>query len=252
MPPSFSGETSQCDCALESRTISEELAPQQQSGLGSPQSLPHKNSPQLWTSLSTNILLDAVLEKKISRSTRTAMSILLGMEWLDEAEFFKNHSVYFSSNQIGSDFVMPRLLMGDTNRCGSDEPFLLMLVPSVGNDSVVREAIRRTWASPAYPHFLKWPMGVNFTEKVKLVFVFGRNESLHNSKDTTLYTTTTTNNNNTLLMAEQQKYGDIVQYDFMDTYRNLTLKMMTAFHWMVNYCSKATFVLKADMVSTFS
>ncbi|KAK3102181.1 hypothetical protein FSP39_009415 [Pinctada imbricata] len=45
---------------------------------------------------------------------------------------------------------------------------------------------------------------------------------------------------------EHDHYGDIVQEDFMDSYRNLTYKGICALKWISTYCKKATFALKTD------
>lgn len=53
---------------------------------------------------------------------------------------------------------------------------------------------------------------------------------------------------------EYDHYGDIVQEDFVDTYRNLTHKGVAALKWVSNYCYNATYALKTDddiMVNIF-
>ncbi|XP_069142678.1 beta-1,3-galactosyltransferase 1-like [Argopecten irradians] len=53
---------------------------------------------------------------------------------------------------------------------------------------------------------------------------------------------------------EHAHYGDIVQEDFVDSYRNLTYKGIAALNWISSYCSNATYALKTDddiMVNIF-
>ncbi|XP_072144167.1 beta-1,3-galactosyltransferase 1-like [Dermacentor andersoni] len=45
---------------------------------------------------------------------------------------------------------------------------------------------------------------------------------------------------------ESARYGDIIQADFRDTYRNLTLKSVFLLKWAFMYCSRAQFLLKTD------
>ncbi|KAH7981154.1 hypothetical protein HPB49_022088 [Dermacentor silvarum] len=45
---------------------------------------------------------------------------------------------------------------------------------------------------------------------------------------------------------ESARYGDIIQADFRDTYRNLTLKSVFLLKWAFMYCSRARFLLKTD------
>ncbi|RUS71339.1 hypothetical protein EGW08_020904 [Elysia chlorotica] len=49
-----------------------------------------------------------------------------------------------------------------------------------------------------------------------------------------------------LLLSESKTYGDIVQEDFIDSYRNLSLKSVAILRWVSQFCSKSTFVLKVD------
>ncbi|XP_075527611.1 beta-1,3-galactosyltransferase 5-like [Dermacentor variabilis] len=48
------------------------------------------------------------------------------------------------------------------------------------------------------------------------------------------------------VFAEQGLYGDIVQGDFLDTYRNLTYKTVMLIRWAREKCSGVSFVLKTD------
>jgi beta-1,3-galactosyltransferase 1 len=48
------------------------------------------------------------------------------------------------------------------------------------------------------------------------------------------------------LQMEQALYNDIVQEDFLDSYRNLSRKGVMAMRWVSNFCSHAEFVMKVD------
>ncbi|KAH9360527.1 hypothetical protein HPB48_019017 [Haemaphysalis longicornis] len=45
---------------------------------------------------------------------------------------------------------------------------------------------------------------------------------------------------------ESAQYGDVIQADFRDTYRNLTLKSVFLLKWAYMYCAATRFVMKAD------
>lgn len=45
---------------------------------------------------------------------------------------------------------------------------------------------------------------------------------------------------------EQQKYGDIVQADFIDSYFNNTIKTMMGFKWAVTFCPNSKFYMFSD------
>ncbi|RXG55257.1 Beta-1,3-galactosyltransferase 5 [Armadillidium vulgare] len=60
---------------------------------------------------------------------------------------------------------------------------------------------------------------------------------------------------NQRILIENELYGDIIQLDFIDSYENLTLKVLSGFHWISNFCSNAEWVLKSDsdvIVNIFS
>ncbi|XP_064613890.1 beta-1,3-galactosyltransferase 5-like [Liolophura sinensis] len=113
--------------------------------------------------------------------------------------------------------------------CSKTNPFLLIFVASAVNHVEERSAIRATWGSISRTQV--WADGTPLTDIVKVIFVFGVN---HDSGSQDVVT------------QESQKYGDVVQAEFRDTYRNLTIKTTAAIKWVSTYCSSAKFVLKAD------
>lgn len=51
---------------------------------------------------------------------------------------------------------------------------------------------------------------------------------------------------NELVKEEFDKYHDIIQEDFIDSYYNLTLKVMMSFKWISEYCSNSHFTLRIN------
>ncbi|KAK7083937.1 Beta-1,3-galactosyltransferase 4, partial [Halocaridina rubra] len=45
---------------------------------------------------------------------------------------------------------------------------------------------------------------------------------------------------------ESRKFHDILQMDFLDSYRNLTLKTLTILHWTKSFCPSVKWILKSD------
>ncbi|XP_068939307.1 beta-1,3-galactosyltransferase 2-like [Petaurus breviceps papuanus] len=103
-------------------------------------------------------------------------------------------------------------------------PFLLMLVMTRPQDVVVRQAIRQTWGNETLVP------GVVICR----LFVLGLPQPLFAQEL------------QTLLEEEDREYGDLLQVGFLDTYRNLTLKVLTGLEWMAQYCHTAHYVLKVD------
>lgn len=108
---------------------------------------------------------------------------------------------------------------------------LLVLVTSAMEHSTERAAIRKTWCS------LSSPLAAAF----QCVFLLGW------SNDQAL---------NARVRQESQQYGDMLIAHYTDTYRNLSLKVLTGLHWAVTRCSHASsddplqtsslYVLKTD------
>ena len=126
-------------------------------------------------------------------------------------------------NQFNHTFVIKA-----PNKCSPDVD-MIVIVHTLHEYVDRRYAIRETWAKvvsqsmwPNFPHF-KW--------RVKVIFSLGmsRDESW-----------------NSAIKREAEKYGDIIQGDFIDSYRNMTLKSLLDLKWITQYCPKAKYFLKSD------
>ncbi|PVD37692.1 hypothetical protein C0Q70_00292 [Pomacea canaliculata] len=144
-------------------------------------------------------------------------------------DHLKEHMSHFLPGpQVLNDFSPGFFLISAPHVCGgSDSPSLVVVVPSVVYHWEIRAAIRATWGSPARGKL--WP-GHTHRLSVKLVFVFGVTDK-KGSRD---------------LHEESQRYGDIVQGDFHDNYRNLSIKTAAALQWSDTHCPGAKHVLKVD------
>ncbi len=129
------------------------------------------------------------------------------------------------SNQLTSDCPVINsynydIIIKNENKCPSNEAVhLLLIIKSAVNHYNRRAAIRDTWG---YEN--------RFSDVVlKRVFVLG-----------------VTDENYDIIQHEQDKYSDIVQVKFTDTYFNNTVKTMTSFKWAVEHCPNAKFYLFSD------
>ncbi|CAL1531596.1 unnamed protein product [Lymnaea stagnalis] len=111
-----------------------------------------------------------------------------------------------------------------------ETPFLLVVIPSVIDHREMREAIRRTWIKAAETN--SWPRA-NVTVRLKHIFLFGYNK---NSKLQDFRR----------LLRESHEHRDVVMVDFEDSYRNLTIKILSGLRWMTSFCPRAEFLLKVD------
>ena len=82
--------------------------------------------------------------------------------------------------------------------------------------------IRRTWGNETnqFQHF-----------RTKTMFILGR---------------PTESNIDAVVTNENNKYHDLIQGDFVDTYFNNTIKTLMTFGWLYNYCDNSTFYLFVD------
>ncbi|XP_051505242.1 N-acetyllactosaminide beta-1,3-N-acetylglucosaminyltransferase 2 [Myxocyprinus asiaticus] len=105
-------------------------------------------------------------------------------------------------------------------------PLLLLAIKTQTANLENREAIRQTWGRSGKVR------GQGGRKRlVRRVFLLGKTEDLHNEKE---------------LQLEGNEYGDIIQWDFMDTFFNLTLKDVLFWGWFSRHCPHAHFIFKGD------
>lgn len=109
-----------------------------------------------------------------------------------------------------------------------DDILLLLFVKSSPENSERRQAIRDTWGNETYT---KSQLKVN----VRVVFVLGVLPDVEQRPRV-----------QSALLQEDEDYEDLIQQDFLDTFHNLTAKLILQFHWAHQYCSQAHFVMSAD------
>ena len=102
-----------------------------------------------------------------------------------------------------------------------NEPYFLTLVHSAPGNFIKRQVIRKTWASPDIIKKLN----------IRVVFIVGMtNDSAVDQE----------------ISREDKEHKDIVQGNFVDSYRNLTLKHLAGYKWTIRFCNSTRFVMKVD------
>ena len=98
---------------------------------------------------------------------------------------------------------------------------LLVFILTTHNQQERRDVLRNTWASLSRN---------NTSPFFRYVFLLGSSGKESGQK----------------LQAENNIHHDMVQQNFSDSYRNLTLKTMMGFEWFTWFCSQASYVMKTD------
>ena len=137
---------------------------------------------------------------------------------------------YLKNNQIHKEINKNELIINPHNFeyilnpgfkiCGQGQNVtLLAMIPILPHNFLNLIIIRTTWSNRhVSPH-------------LRHVFIIG------NTNNKTI---------NEKLSQEYDQYEDIVQEDFLDTYKNLTIKTMSAIKWASKYCFNTKYVLKID------
>jgi len=105
--------------------------------------------------------------------------------------------------------------------CHKNPPFLVLLVTSLYHQVDARMVIRQTWGKER----------TVASKRLVTYFLLGSTKNLSQQAD---------------IAAESQKYKDIIQKNFTDTYYNLTLKTMMGIEWIHRFCYQSSFVMKTD------
>lgn len=107
------------------------------------------------------------------------------------------------------------------NACIGRTIELVVGIPTRADSFEARQAIRETWGQ----------YGSVPTNNAVVLFFLGSKEEQNLQEK---------------INSEALKYKDIVQENFIDSYRNLSLKTVALMRWVSIYCADSAFVLKAD------
>lgn len=117
---------------------------------------------------------------------------------------------------------------GGADEKTGEDVLLLLFVKSSPENFEQRQAIRDTWGNESFV----WS---ELRENVKVVFALGMHPDIRQQSRV-----------QAALLQEDQAYRDLIQQDFVDTFHNLTAKLIMQFHWGHKYCPNAHFLMSAD------
>ena len=116
--------------------------------------------------------------------------------------------------------LLPRIDYVIYNAICDSNTSILVYVHSAAYNFKKRLALRRTWAN----------VTLFGSYGLKVAFFLGKSIP----------------QNEKLLRRENEKYHDIIQGDFVESYRNLTYKAVFALSWMRKNCKQIKWIIKAD------
>lgn len=121
-----------------------------------------------------------------------------------------------------------RYLINHERTCDEKDVLLLLFVKSSSENFERRQAIRSTWGNETY---VESTLGVT----IRVLFALGLHPEPANRSKLKMQ-----------LFSEDQRYHDLIQQDFIDTFHNLTLKLLLQLGWKETYCRHAQFLMSAD------
>ncbi|KAM4732864.1 LOW QUALITY PROTEIN: N-acetyllactosaminide beta-1,3-N-acetylglucosaminyltransferase 2 [Anableps anableps] len=165
---------------------------------------------------------------------------VIGMDIMRENFEKLPKQVEFASNMQKRNYP---ILIHPDGECGAqskqekEAPLILFAIKSTALNFRNRRVIRQTWGQ------VGWVEGQKISRidgevgggYIRRVFLLGKETPEDLVADISY-----------LLSAENKRHGDILQWDFQDTFFNLTLKDVLFWRWFSRRCSKPLFVLKGD------
>ncbi|NXO68323.1 B3GN5 glucosaminyltransferase, partial [Phainopepla nitens] len=146
--------------------------------------------------------------------------------YLINSYHFVNDSLSISRDNLNR-VSSYQYLINHREKCQQQDVLLLLFVKTSPENGHRRDAIRQTWGNEKY---VRSQLNAN----IKTLFALGRPAD-HLQKTWQKE-----------LEFEDQKYRDLIQQDFLDTFHNLTLKLLLQFSWVKAYCPHARFIMSAD------
>ncbi|XP_071379343.1 beta-1,3-galactosyltransferase 2-like [Centroberyx affinis] len=117
-------------------------------------------------------------------------------------------------------------VINEPDKCPEAQPapFLVLLIATEARQVEARNAIRQTWGNESVA------AGLGFIR----LFLLGTNEGELGHLQ------------QRMLEAESRRHHDIIQQDFLDAYKNLTIKTLMGMNWVAMHCRQASYVMKTD------
>ncbi|CAC5410968.1 unnamed protein product [Mytilus coruscus] len=165
---------------------------------------------------------ERIVHNKISKAKGINNKTLFkGMNINTEFEYFYLNVSQEKLNDTLLHKHQYRTLLNNDLKCNGKNVFLLVFVHVASHKFLRRNLIRSTYGS----------ISEFENQHIEYIFVLGQTSNITVQRE---------------INDESRKYKDIVQGNFVDSYRNLTYKLVFSMFWVNSYCSRAKYVVKVD------
>lgn len=117
-----------------------------------------------------------------------------------------------------------RFILDHPQKCQKHNPFVVVVVPAAPQNTDARHAIRSTWGNDSLVRH----------GTVLVLFLLGLPSG--NNSET----------QQRRIHEENLQHQDLLQSNFIDSYRNLTIKTMVMLEWLKDRCPQAFYAVKTD------
>lgn len=133
----------------------------------------------------------------------------------------KSKQEYFNYHDKVVNNFSYRYTINNVSVCDRSTILYIVVVHSSIENYQRRERLRESWAQPNF--FRNYPSALIF-------FIGIGNSSIYQQN----------------IEQESRIYGDIIQLDFIENYKNLTIKAINVYKWINSFCQSAKYVVKTD------
>ncbi|XP_015204383.2 beta-1,3-galactosyltransferase 2 [Lepisosteus oculatus] len=151
------------------------------------------------------------------------LSLLIYLVWFPREQHQRQQLVESKLYKVISPSTY-RYILNEPDKCRDMSPFLILMIPVAPTDRAARDAIRKTWGRE----------GLIPGVIIGRIFYVGLPQGDQAPRI------------QVALEEESREHRDIVQKDFLDSYRNLTIKTMMILDWLATYCPGASYAMKID------
>ncbi|KAM4586104.1 beta-1,3-galactosyltransferase 1-like isoform 1-T2 [Fundulus diaphanus] len=118
-----------------------------------------------------------------------------------------------------------QFIVDQPNKCRQESPFLVVMIPVAPQNREARDIIRSTWGNETRV----------LGRLVSYYFLLGKSRIGNDTEPP-----------DEQILLESRTHRDILQSDFLDSYKNLSIKTMVMLEWLSSHCLNSSYAMKID------